>query len=150
MENGVVTLTRERLTDEAIKSTEKLKKGSAQDVAKVQKEISKYKKLPKKEVIRLVDDSKIPWDRVERDFVKTRKARDCMIQWTNYLHPKYTNLKWTKEEDKQLLSLVKDYRGRDWVRIAEELNSFVKHYTRSININAICSIILFYFYFHFF
>lgn len=83
--------------------------------------------MTNKKIIRLVDDNKISWDRIERDFVKTRKARDCMIQWVNYLHPKYTNLKWTKEEDNKLLSLVEDTRGRDWVRIADELNSTVQN-----------------------
>lgn len=88
--------------------------------------------MSKKAIISFVDDSKISWDRIERDFVKTRKARDCMVQWTNYLHPKYTNLKWTKEEDKKLLSLVEDTRGRDWIRIADELNSIV-HSTKYSN-----------------
>lgn len=128
LEKGVVTLTRERLVDETIKSTEKLKKGSAKELSRVKKTLSKYKTMPDKKVIELVDSSKIPWDRIERDFVKTRKARDCMIQWTNYLYPKHIAPKWTKEEDKQLLSLVTEAKGRDWVRIAEELNSEVCAY----------------------
>ena len=126
LETGVVSLTRERLTDEAIKSADRLQKGNLQEASRVQKDISKYKSMSNKEVIKRVDDSKIPWERVEREFVKSRKARDCMVQWTNFFHPKFVGLKWTKEQDKQLLSLVEEYDGRDWIRISEELNSTVK------------------------
>ena len=129
LEAGVVSLTRERLTDEAIKSADRLQKGSLQEASKVQKDISKYKSMSNKEIIKRVDDSKVPWERVEGEFVKSRKARDCMVQWTNFLHPKFVGLKWTKEQDKQLLSLVEEHNGRDWIRISDELSSTVKQQT---------------------
>ena len=64
----------------------------------------------------------IEWDRLAKTAVPTRSGIDCKIQWLNEDHPSINKEKWTKEEDKVLLAIVKKHKGYDWVSITKELN----------------------------
>jgi len=49
------------------------------------------------------------WLRLSASVLDGKKSSDeCRAFWYNYLHPKYSKEKWTKDEDSKLRSLAKD------------------------------------------
>lgn len=59
------------------------------------------------------------WKRVEH-YVKTRKSKQCRERWMNHLAPGISFDRWTKEEDKVLMSLYNHF-GKQWIKYKEYL-----------------------------
>lgn len=55
-----------------------------------------------------------------------RSPQQCQVYWYNKLHPFLNYTKWTKEEDKLLLSLAEKSTGGNWETIALELKVLFK------------------------
>ncbi|KAL6074235.1 Transcription factor MYB3R-1 [Balamuthia mandrillaris] len=83
----------------------------------------------------------IEWENISKNFVPSRSAIDCKIQWLQNQHPSINKRSFTKQEDKRLLELAKKYKGHDWETIARELGTnrtpvqCFKRYQRSLNTN---------------
>ncbi|KAK6589757.1 SNAPc like transcription factor [Cryptosporidium xiaoi] len=74
-----------------------------------------------------------------------RTGRDCQITWYHYIDPNTNRNEWTKSEDLRLLSLVSEYKGYNWIKISQILNTgrtpyqCIYRYQRCLNKNLIKS-----------
>ncbi|KAH8741968.1 SNAPc like transcription factor [Cryptosporidium ryanae] len=74
-----------------------------------------------------------------------RTGRDCQITWYHYIDPNTNRTEWTKSEDLRLLSLVSEYKGYNWMKISQILNTgrtpyqCIYRYQRCLNKNLIKS-----------
>lgn len=68
----------------------------------------------------------VPWSTVI-EHIQGRTSKQCRERWFNFLDPSIKrNLEWTKDEDKQLVNLVK-LLGKKWSRIAKEMPGRTEH-----------------------
>ncbi|KAJ1974156.1 hypothetical protein H4R34_004821 [Dimargaris verticillata] len=65
----------------------------------------------------------LDWRQIATDFVKSRQASECAIQWTCHDHPLINKTDWTPSELKQLREIVDNAAPRNWPTIAEELGT---------------------------
>uniref|UniRef100_A0A7S4HSI4 Uncharacterized protein n=1 Tax=Vannella robusta TaxID=1487602 RepID=A0A7S4HSI4_9EUKA len=86
----------------------------------------------------------IDWENISKQFVPSRSAVDCQLQWLNNDLPSFisgqpANRGWTKAEDKRLLDLAKQYKNHEWEQIAKALGTnrtafqCFSRYQRSLN-----------------
>ena len=60
------------------------------------------------------------WNEIAKE-MEYRNVRQCHDRWYYYLNPQLNNTPWTKEEDKRLIKLAKEYKGK-WVAISKHFN----------------------------
>ncbi|GMG40594.1 unnamed protein product [Ambrosiozyma monospora] len=60
------------------------------------------------------------WSRVS-SLLSKKTAKQCKSRWNEWLNPTIKKLEWTKEEDEQLLKLIK-LRPNQWNSISLVLN----------------------------
>ncbi|KAJ1980928.1 hypothetical protein H4R35_000923 [Dimargaris xerosporica] len=65
----------------------------------------------------------LDWRQIATEFVKTRQASECAIQWTCHDHPLINKTDWTSSELKKLREIVENAAPRNWPSIAEELGT---------------------------
>ena len=61
------------------------------------------------------------WSKIAQLVGNGRTRSQCSQRWSRCLDPQISREKWTKEEDKKLLNLVKIHGTRSWVKVAEQL-----------------------------
>ena len=62
----------------------------------------------------------LAWNEIAAE-MDERNARQCHDRWTYYLSPALNCSPWTQEEDKRLIRLAKQYKGK-WVAISKHFN----------------------------
>ena len=61
------------------------------------------------------------WSKIAQLVGNGRTRSQCSQRWSRCLDPQISREKWTKDEDKKLLQLVKIHGTRSWVKVAEQL-----------------------------
>ncbi|KAH7365264.1 hypothetical protein KP509_18G017800 [Ceratopteris richardii] len=81
----------------------------------------------------------INWNEVARVYVVGRSPTECWIQWSNHEDSLINHGSWTKAEDKNLWSIVKQHKLSNWDHISQALGSrrtisqCLVRYQRSLN-----------------
>jgi hypothetical protein len=70
----------------------------------------------------LLQTEGVDWETIAANYVTTRSAADCRIQWTGNDDPHINKSMWTKGEDRSLLRLAEQHQGHAWVDIARALD----------------------------
>ncbi|KAG0284600.1 Myblike DNAbinding domain-containing protein [Linnemannia gamsii] len=65
----------------------------------------------------------LDWKRISQRYVDSRTPSECLIQWTSHDHPGINKNDWSKSELVKLDHLVKQYKGRNWIQIALDLDT---------------------------
>ncbi|KAK5815286.1 hypothetical protein F5H01DRAFT_345438 [Linnemannia elongata] len=65
----------------------------------------------------------LDWKRISQRYVDNRTPSECLIQWTSHDHPGINKNDWSKAELAKLDNLVKQYKGRNWIQIALDLDT---------------------------
>ena len=68
----------------------------------------------------------IDWGNISK-VCPNRQPIECLMQYRNNLDPSINKNKWTRNEEFTLVDLVKKYKERYWILIAEELNTGTFH-----------------------
>jgi hypothetical protein len=63
------------------------------------------------------------WLAVSRHVGGNRSRAQCAQRWVRGLDPAVSKSKWTDEEDRRLIDLVKEYGERKWAAIAAHMGS---------------------------
>eukprot|EP01028_Stygiella_incarcerata_P006349 TRINITY_DN2594_c0_g3_i1.p1 TRINITY_DN2594_c0_g3~~TRINITY_DN2594_c0_g3_i1.p1 ORF type:complete len:645 (+),score=149.41 TRINITY_DN2594_c0_g3_i1:62-1996(+) len=88
---------------------------------RARREIDEIKSRSHEQLSRFTHD--VSWEEVAKDFVTTRRAIECKLQWKNQSGWHLSRAKWTKEEDKRLILLAAKHELCEWDLIADELNT---------------------------
>ena len=88
------------------KSNRTNRKFKPEEDAKLRSLVSKY--------------GEMAWNEIANE-MEGRNVRQCHDRWFYYLTPQLNNTPWTKEEDKRLIKLAKEYKGK-WVAISKHFN----------------------------
>ncbi|CAO3569989.1 unnamed protein product [Mortierella alpina] len=65
----------------------------------------------------------LDWQRISEQFVVSRNASECLIQWTGQDHPGINKNEWSREESTKLDELAAKHRERNWVQVALDLGT---------------------------
>ncbi|KAG9326609.1 hypothetical protein KVV02_006120 [Mortierella alpina] len=73
------------------------------------------------EIDLMLNTKGLDWHRISEQFVVTRNASECLIQWTGQDHPGINKREWSKEEIAKLDEMASKHHERNWVQIALDL-----------------------------
>lgn len=141
LQNGIRSQNRKSLIEKEKKAhKDRVAKGEdeAESKVKLEKETTRVEKSDSVDL--LLDTQSINWEDISKNFVPTRTAVDCQIDWNGNVDPRINGGEWTKEEDKQLLELIKEHGGHKWQEVALQMKNrtpmqCLQRYQRSHNSN---------------